>query len=112
MLQLTPNERKILLCLAVILLTGSGLHYIFKRHPSLEQSISLIDSDRLYDKLDLNKASMDELIALPYIGPYTARNIVEYREAHGPFASVSELKAIKGIRDENYKKFEMLLKIN
>lgn len=47
--------------------------------------------------LNLNTASAEELEALPGIGPALARSIVEYREEHGPFASVDELTAVSGI---------------
>ncbi len=52
---------------------------------------------RLSEPLDLNRATLDELIALPGIGPVLARRIIEYREAHGGFQSVEELLEIRGI---------------
>jgi competence protein ComEA len=47
--------------------------------------------------LDLNRATVDELDALPGVGPATAAAIVAHREANGPFASVDELEAVRGI---------------
>lgn len=47
--------------------------------------------------LDLNRASAQELDALPGIGPATAAAIVAYREANGPFASVDDLLEVRGI---------------
>ncbi len=52
---------------------------------------------RLSEPLDLNRATLDELIALPGIGPVLARRIIEYREAHGGFQSVEELLEVRGI---------------
>jgi competence ComEA-like helix-hairpin-helix protein len=46
--------------------------------------------------LDLNRASADDLGALPGIGPARARAIVEARERR-PFRSVDELRAVHGI---------------
>ena len=45
----------------------------------------------------LSSASVEELDALPGIGPVTARKIVDYRAAHGGFRSVDDLDAIPGI---------------
>jgi competence protein ComEA len=47
--------------------------------------------------LDLNSASLEQLDALPGIGPATAQKILDYRQAHGSFHSVAELDAVPGI---------------
>jgi competence protein ComEA len=47
--------------------------------------------------LDLNRAGAAELDALPGIGPVLARRIVEYRQQHGPFRRVEELRAVRGV---------------
>lgn len=48
------------------------------------------------DLINVNTATVEELTALPGIGPATAAKIVEYREAH-PFATVDEVLEVKGI---------------
>ena len=47
--------------------------------------------------VNLNTAGMEELDTLPGIGPVLAERIIQYREEHGPFASVEELDEVKGI---------------
>jgi competence protein ComEC len=47
--------------------------------------------------VDLNTATLDELIALPEIGPRTAEKILAYRAERGGFTNVEELLDVKGI---------------
>ncbi len=63
------------------------------------------------NKIDLNKATIEELENLPGIGPKIAKNIVEYREKFGPFRSVEELLEIKGIGPKRLKRLKKYLKV-
>jgi competence protein ComEA len=45
----------------------------------------------------LNTATLEDLDALPGVGPVTAQKILDYRQQHGAFANVDELDAIPGI---------------
>lgn len=47
--------------------------------------------------VDINEASLRELIGLPGIGPALAGRILEYRERHGPFERAEDLVRVKGI---------------
>jgi len=47
--------------------------------------------------VNINTASTSELEKLPGIGPALAQRIVEYRDSHGPFASVDALTDVPGI---------------
>jgi competence protein ComEA len=48
-------------------------------------------------KVRLNSATLEQLDELPGVGPVTAQQILDYREANGAFRSVDELDAVPGI---------------
>ncbi len=47
--------------------------------------------------VSLNNAGVEELQTLKGIGPKTAASIVAWRDREGPFESVDQLMAVKGI---------------
>lgn len=47
--------------------------------------------------VSLSTATLEQLDALPGVGPVTARKILDYRQEHGGFRSVDELDAVPGI---------------
>ena len=53
-------------------------------------------------RVSINSASAAQLEQLPGVGPVTARRIVEYRAAHGPFAQLRDLLQVTGIGDAKY----------
>ncbi|MCQ9378616.1 helix-hairpin-helix domain-containing protein [Methyloversatilis sp. XJ19-49] len=61
--------------------------------------------------LDLNVATEAELDALPGIGPSRAQAIIEHRATNGPFASVEDLRHVKGIGDKTFAELKPLLSV-
>jgi competence protein ComEA len=62
--------------------------------PAGSRSPSGVSAPRL---VNINRASVAELDQLPGVGPSTARAIVEHRERYGPYATVDDLLAVRGI---------------
>lgn len=61
--------------------------------------------------LDLNTATLDQLDALPGIGPSRAEAIIQYRTEHGSFVTVEELLEIPGIGDDLYNQILPLVMV-
>ena len=61
--------------------------------------------------VDINTATAAELEALPRIGPVTAQNIVEYREANGPFETIEGLQDVPGIGPATFAGFEDVITV-
>ncbi|WP_211589142.1 ComEA family DNA-binding protein [Microbispora sp. H11081] len=52
--------------------------------------------------VSLNTATAEQFDALPGIGAVLAQRIVDYRDAHGGFQSVDQLKEVPGIGDSKF----------
>ena len=59
--------------------------------------------------INLNSATVEQLEALPGIGPKTAQLIVEYRQKSGGFKKVEELMNVKGIGEKSFLKLKPML---
>jgi competence ComEA-like helix-hairpin-helix protein len=61
--------------------------------------------------VNLNTATSDELQLVPGIGPVTAGKILQMRKAYGPFKSVDDLRAIRGIGPKRLEKMRKYLTV-
>ena len=121
----TPAERKALLFFSIVLVLGASGRAIRALHGAgasenrsrlaLESQIQAADSARKAgfrkskrDKpkktppapkgpVDLDIASVEEIVALRYVGPALAKRIVANRDSFGPFGSFEGLQRVKGV---------------
>ena len=61
--------------------------------------------------IDLNAATVEQLIAIPGIGRVTAERIVQWREQNGPFRRPEDLMKVKGIGDKSFDKLRPFIKV-
>jgi len=61
--------------------------------------------------VNINKASLEELDALPGIGPTKAQAIIDYRNEHGGFNSIEDIQKVKGIKEGEFSKIQDLIRV-
>ena len=63
-------------------------------------------------KININTATIDELKAHPYIRYGIANPIISYRNEHGAFSKIEDIKKVMAVTDEVYKKIAPYLAID
>jgi competence ComEA-like helix-hairpin-helix protein len=131
-LALTKTERNVILFLVITMAAGAALRLYQATFPDLpqfdyrasdstftalsaapEDSMS-VGSDRATigeesGKLNLNTATKQQLMDLPGIGEVTAERILKYREENGKFATLEDLRAIKGISKNKLERLSPMI---
>ncbi|WP_296647284.1 helix-hairpin-helix domain-containing protein [Romboutsia sp. 13368] len=82
---------------------------VYSDYTSINNNESI--QDEKSDLININKATIQELDALPGIGEATANKIINYREENGEFKSVDEIKNVNGIGDKKYEELKSLISI-
>jgi len=95
--EFSRNELIAIYLLATALLVGITWRYLRDAH-IFQKGPQVVRGTRdAALQVDLNKASVEDLILLPMIGESRAKKIIEHRERHGDFISVDDLRAVEGI---------------
>ena len=82
---------------AAFLLVSAGI-FLFRNHQGLlGQPSESTQKATQPGRIDLNSATMEQLVLLPGIGETLASRIIEYRETVGPFRQTEDLLKVKGI---------------
>jgi competence protein ComEA len=61
--------------------------------------------------VDLNTATLEQLETLPGVGPVLGQHILDWRDAHGQFASVDQLHDVSGIGDVRFAQLSPLVTV-
>ena len=94
MLNLTKEERRVILFVLALALAGMGIQVLMKRIPGARKELYL----RNLGKIDLNSCRAELLETIPGIGKTSSRRIIEYRERNAGFTDLDELANIKGFK--------------
>lgn len=93
--------------------------------PTKKEAVKLTEEDRAGStsedgaarkgssgKVNLNTATKEELMTLSGIGEAKAAAILNYREEHGGFRKIEDIKQIEGIKDGVFRKIESMITVN
>lgn len=61
--------------------------------------------------VNLNTASVQQLMTLPGIGEAKAKDIVQYREKNGSFQKIEDIMKISGIKEAVFQKIQSLITV-
>ena len=79
---------------------------------SADPTLSRIGEPAAAYRIDLNTATLQQLVELPGIGLQLAARIIEYRESRGRFESVYELLNVKGIGEARFRRLLPLVTVS
>lgn len=112
---MSARKQTLILISVALILIGTILVFVAVKSPrvydepnptdatqSVNAEINDITQEYIFP-ININTATADELTMVKGIGDTKAKNIVAYREEHGPFNSVEELKEVDGIGDTLYE---------
>jgi competence protein ComEA len=63
-------------------------------------------------KVNINTATVEELMTLPRIGEVMAQRIFTYREANGSFQALEDLLNVEGIGEQTLENLAPLITLN
>ena len=92
-----------------LILASLNLHNHLRRE-RIKKDIKVVIEESMI-QVSINTAGIDELSSLPGIGPVLASRIIEYRENHGKFKCLEEIKKVKGIGPHIYSRIAAMIRL-
>ena len=115
----TKSEKILLFCTVLFLLLICGACFYEMSAERGGGTVETITSRDITEewfpadagRININTAPVELLKELPGIGDTLAARIIEYREAHGPFAVPEEIMEVKGIGEKTYRNLEEMITV-
>ena len=86
---------------SMLVLVMAVLVFTFSGSSAFAQTASKADSgksaEQVAGKININKATAEQLMEIKGIGESYAKRIVEYREKNGPFKKIEDIMDVQGI---------------
>jgi competence protein ComEA len=77
-----------------------------------ENTVSQTQASQTSSKININTATLNDLMQLPNIGASRAQDILDYRQTVGPFVSIEEIMQVSGIGPKTFASFQDLICID
>lgn len=104
-----PTKEEVQKGLAVSAYEDSSNLFPVKENTSADTESA---ADSKLGKVNINKCSAEDLMTLPGIGEAKAAAILAYRQDHGGFKNIDEIKNISGIKDSVFNKINDKITVN
>jgi len=108
MLNLTREEKKVILFLVIMALSGAGINFLTKIFAPV-RSIACVNPN--LGRININSADKQTLKLLPGIGDKLAERILDYRRQTGKFYELEDLKNVKGFNNRTLERTRDLIVI-
>lgn len=103
MLYFTKQEKIVILFLTGAIIFGLGIQWLRANGNLPVDSIKIGKKAR---SVNINTALAEEFVTLRGIGPKIAAEIINYREKHGEFKSIEDIKKVRGIGKKKFEKIK------
>jgi competence ComEA-like helix-hairpin-helix protein len=99
-------KNKALTVLLVISIVAIGFSAVGMAGAQIKSTIKTQEAARIVPKIDVNKATVEELGKCPGLSAALGKAIVEYRTQSGPFKTPQDLLKVKGMTKEILNKIK------
>ncbi len=103
MVNLTPEEKRVVLFLLILAFCGVVFNNLAKLNCHIKK---LLCAETCLIRLNLNRISLEELLKTKSLPIKISQRIIDYRLEHGGFGSLDDLKEVKGIGNKRYDKLK------
>lgn len=117
MLDLTAQEKKVLIVLGALAVLGLAVlaYRAYSGRPDLKVVPGQLAADGFKDAVkpggpvNINTADAEKISSLTDIGPKKAKDIVDYRNAHGLYLLKEDMMKVGGIGPKTFGKIKELI---
>ena len=79
--------------------------------PEISNDGCVVEEENNKEKININLATLEELMTLTGIGETKAKAIIEYRTTNGNFTKTEDIMNVKGIGESTYNKIKNLITV-